>query len=81
MSEEVGSAEGGLEDFLNSGDRSLEVLFGSQSGNAEGLASKIAKIAKSYGLQGSVHDMDGFDFNSLSSKKSCLLYTSDAADE
>ena len=69
MSEEVGSAEGGLEDFLNSGDRSLEVLFGSQSGNAEGLASKIAKVAKSYGLQGSVHDMDGFDFNSLSSKR------------
>ena len=76
MSEEVGSAEGGLEDFLNSGDRSLEVLFGSQSGNAEGLASKIAKIAKSYGLQGSVHDMDGFDFNSLSSKKRVIIVCS-----
>ncbi len=76
MSEEVGSAEGGLEDFLNSGDRSLEVLFGSQSGNAEGLASKIAKVAKSYGLQGSVHDMDGFDFNSLSSKKRVIIVCS-----
>ena len=76
MSEEVGSAEGGLEDFLNSGDRSLEVLFGSQSGNAEGLASKIAKIAKSYGLQGNVHDMDGFDFNSLSSKKRVIIVCS-----
>ena len=76
MSEEVGSAEGGLEDFLNSGDRSLEVLFGSQSGNAEGLASKIAKTAKSYGLQGSVHDMDGFDFNSLSSKKRVIIVCS-----
>ena len=76
MSEEVGSAEGGLEDFLNSGARSLEVLFGSQSGNAEGLASKIAKIAKSYGLQGSVHDMDGFDFNSLSSKKRVIIVCS-----
>ena len=76
MSEEVGSAEGGLEDFLNSGDRSLEVLFGSQSGNAEGLAAKIAKIAKSYGLQGSVHDMDGFDFNSLSSKKRVIIVCS-----
>ena len=76
MSEEVGSAEGGLEDFLNSGDRSLEVLFCSQSGNAEGLASKIAKIAKSYGLQGSVHDMDGFDFNSLSSKKRVIIVCS-----
>ena len=76
MSEDVGSAEGGLEDFLNSGDRSLEILFGSQSGNAEGLASKIAKIAKSYGLQGSVHDMDGFDFNSLSSKKRVIIVCS-----
>ena len=76
MSEEVGSAEAGLEDFLNSGDRSLEILFGSQSGNAEGLASKIAKVAKSYGLQGSVHDMDGFDFNSLSSKKRVIIVCS-----
>ena len=76
MSEEVGSAEAGLEDFLNSGDRSLEILFGSQSGNSEGLASKIAKIAKSYGLQGSVHDMDGFDFNSLSSKKRVIIVCS-----
>ncbi len=76
MSEDVGTAEVGLEDFLNSGDRSLEVLFGSQSGNAEGLASKIAKIAKSYGLQGSVHDMDGFDFNSLSSKKRVIIVCS-----
>ena len=54
----------------------MEVLFGSQSGNAEGLASKIAKIAKSYGLQGSVHDMDGFDFNSLSSKKRVIIVCS-----
>tara|TARA_B100000459_G_scaffold42620_1_gene21643 strand:+ start:8188 stop:9843 length:1656 start_codon:yes stop_codon:yes gene_type:complete len=76
VSEDVGTAEVGLEDFLNSGDRSLEVLFGSQSGNAEGLASKIAKIAKSYGLQGSVHDMDGFDFNSLSSKKRVIIVCS-----
>ena len=76
MSEDVGSTEGSLEDFLNSGDRSLEVLFGSQSGNAEGLASKIAKTAKSYGLQGSVHDMDGFDFNSLSSKKRVIIVCS-----
>ncbi len=76
MSGDADSAEGGLEDFLNSGDRSLEVLFGSQSGNAEGLASKIAKTAKSYGLQGSVHDMDGFDFNSLSSKKRVIIVCS-----
>ena len=67
MSEEGVSVTEGIEEFLSSGDRSLEVLFGSQSGNAEGLAAKFAKTAKSYGLEGSVHDMDGFDFNSLSS--------------
>ena len=76
VSEDTNSAEGGLEDFLNSGDRSLDVLFGSQSGNAEGLASKIVKVAKSYGLQGNVHDMDGFDFNSLSSKKRVIIVCS-----
>ncbi|MBP13142.1 MAG: hypothetical protein CMA71_06380 [Euryarchaeota archaeon] len=76
MSEDTTSAEGGLEDFLNSGDRSLDVLFGSQSGNAEGLASKIVKVARSYGLEGNVHDMDGFDFNSLSSKKRVIIVCS-----
>ena len=76
VSEDTTSAEGGLEDFLISGDRSLDVLFGSQSGNAEGLASKIVKVAKSYGLQGNVHDMDGFDFNSLSSKKRVIIVCS-----
>ena len=76
VSEDTTSAEASLEDFLNSGDRSLEILFGSQSGNAEGLASKIAKNAKSYGLQGNVHDMDGFDFNSLSSKKRVIIVCS-----
>ena len=76
MSEESVSVTEGIEEFLSSGDRSLEVLFGSQSGNAEGLAAKFAKTAKSYGLEGSVHDMDGFDFNSLSSKKRVIIVCS-----
>ena len=76
MSEESVPVGGGIEEFLSSGDRSLDVLFGSQSGNAEGLASKFAKTAKSYGLEGAVHDMDGFDFNSLSSKKRVIIVCS-----
>ena len=76
MSDETASMGEGLQDFLGLGDRSLEVLFGSQSGNAEALASKIVKTAKSYGLDGSVHDMDGFDFNSLSSKKRVIIVCS-----
>ena len=67
---------GGLDDLLSSGDRSLTLLFGSQSGNSEGLAAKIAKDAKAYGLEGEVHDMDGFDFNSLSSKRRVLIVCS-----
>ncbi len=65
-----------LEAFLSSGDRSLEILFGSQSGNSEALATKFAKQAKSYGLEANVHDMDGFDFNSLADKKRVLIICS-----
>ena len=55
-----------LSSFLSDGDRSLHILFGSQSGNSEDLAVKFGKQAKSYGLESTVHDMDGFDFASLS---------------
>ena len=67
---------GDLEGLLSTGDRSLILLFGSQSGNSEGLAAKISKDAKSYGLEGEVHDMDGCDFNSLSDKKRVLIVCS-----
>jgi len=70
------TASGDLEGLISSGDRSLVLLFGSQSGNSEGLAAKISKDAKSYGLVGEVHDMDGFDFNSLSGKKRVLIVCS-----
>ncbi len=82
MSEGAESLEDGassteeVETLLSSGDRSLILLFGSQSGNSEGLAAKISKQAKSYGLEGEVHDMDGFDFNSLSGKKRVLIVCS-----
>jgi flavodoxin/succinate dehydrogenase/fumarate reductase-like Fe-S protein len=82
-SEETGSEEaqdetvsGDLEGLISSGDRSLVILFGSQSGNSEELAAKISKDAKSYGLVGEVHDMDGFDFNSLSGKKRVMIICS-----
>ena len=75
-SEEVELSGGGLEELLTSGDRSLAILFGSQSGNSEELAAKLAKRAKDYGLEGIVHDMDGFDFNSLSNMKRVLIICS-----
>ena len=45
-----------------SDSRSLLVLFGSQSGNAEDMASQVGKAASKYGLEAIV--------------KGCLLYTS-----
>ncbi|MEC8721692.1 MAG: flavodoxin domain-containing protein, partial [Candidatus Thermoplasmatota archaeon] len=65
-----------LSSFLSDGDRSLHILFGSQSGNSEDLAVKFGKQAKSYGLESTVHDMDGFDFASLASMSRVLIICS-----
>ena len=74
-SDEV-AASGDIDGLVSSGDRSLVLLFGSQSGNSESLVSKISKDAKAYGLEGEIHDMDGFDFNSLSDKRRVLIVCS-----
>ena len=55
------------------GDRDLHILFGSQSGNSEGLCTLIAKKAAAYGLVGHVHDMDGFDLGSMAGMKRVLI--------
>ena len=60
---------------LMDGDRSLAILFGSQTGNAAGLAEKTAKLAKNYGLVPSVYDMDGFDPATLANHKRTLIIT------
>jgi flavodoxin/succinate dehydrogenase/fumarate reductase-like Fe-S protein/ferredoxin len=75
-SEPVEVAGDDIDELLNVGDRSLAILFGSQSGNSEDLAAKLAKQAADYGLQGTVHDMDGFDFGSLSGMKRVLIVCS-----
>ena len=65
-----------LVQFLTSGDRTLNILFGSQSGNSEDLASKIGKQASSYGLESTVHDMGDVDIASLSGMKRVLIVCS-----
>jgi len=75
-SEPVEVAGDDIDELLSVGDRSLAILFGSQSGNSEDLAAKFAKRAADYGLQGTVHDMDGFDFGSLSGMKRVLIICS-----
>ena len=74
--EETDEPAEGLEGLLSSGDRTLNILFGSQSGNSEELAAKFAKRAPDYGLEATVHDMDGFDLSSLSSMKRVLIICS-----
>ena len=69
----------GASDALNAvfaGDRSLNILFGSQTGNAAGLAEKTAKLAANYGLEANVVDMDGFDPARLASMKRVMIITS-----
>ncbi len=66
----------GLEAFLTTGDRTLNIFFGSQSGNSEQLASNFAKRAGDYGLEGIVHDMDGFDINQMASMKRVAIVCS-----
>ena len=75
ISSESNGSDSSIE-ISTDGDRSMTILFGSQSGNAEGLAAKFAKQAKSYGLDAEVADMDGFDLSSLSSKKRVLIICS-----
>ena len=69
----------GVSDALNAvfaGDRSLNILFGSQTGNAAGLAEKTAKLAVDYGLQPNIVDMDGFDPARLATMKRVMIITS-----
>ena len=72
---EAGADAGVLAGVL-SGDRSLAIFFGSQTGNAAGLAEKTAKMAVAYGLDATVLDMDGYDESQFSSHKRILIITS-----
>ena len=72
---DVGADAGVLAGVL-SGDRSLAIFFGSQTGNAAGLAEKTAKLAVAYGLEPSVIDMDGYDQSKFASHKRILIITS-----
>ncbi|MEC7988399.1 MAG: flavodoxin domain-containing protein [Candidatus Thermoplasmatota archaeon] len=69
----------GVSDALGAvfaGDRSLNILFGSQTGNAAGLAEKTAKLASNYGLEPNIVDMDGLDPARLATMKRVMIITS-----
>ena len=62
--------------FASEGNRDLHILYGSQSGNSEGLAEKWQKEAPRYGLNPTVHDMDGFDIKSMSEMTRVMIVCS-----
>ena len=57
-------------------DSSLLILFGSESGNAEDLASIAEKQAKSQGLSPTVKGMDEIEIGDLAGSKNVLIYCS-----
>ena len=58
------------------GDRSLLILFGSQSGNSEDLCAKMGKSASTYGLEATVKGMDELQIGELAGQKRVLIVCS-----
>src|ERR1043165_8577750 len=58
----------------------LSILFGSQTGNAEKLAKRIAKDAGQYGLAPTVHDLAKYPTAQLASERCVLIITSTYGD-
>ena len=65
-----------VKSFVTEGNRDIHILYGSQSGNSEGLADKWKREATKYGLNPTVHDMDGFDINSMSGMSRVMIVCS-----
>ncbi|SNS92224.1 sulfite reductase subunit alpha [Rhodococcoides kyotonense] len=54
----------------------LQILFGSQTGNAESLAQDAADLARKSGLDPHVASLDAVDMNALSAMRRLLIVTS-----
>tara|TARA_B100001750_G_scaffold95113_1_gene75009 strand:+ start:2134 stop:4074 length:1941 start_codon:yes stop_codon:yes gene_type:complete len=78
MVEETVVEDVGLEpvEMTIDGDRSLLVLFGSQSGNSEAVAAKVAKEASDYSLETTVKGMDEVQIGDLTGYKRILVICS-----
>ena len=57
-------------------DRNLTIYFGSQTGNAEELASKTAKLAKKFNLSAKVVDLGDIKPEDFTSSKRAFIITS-----
>ncbi|MDQ8187153.1 sulfite reductase subunit alpha [Pelagicoccus sp. SDUM812002] len=58
----------------------VSILWGSQTGNSEGLARKISKTLGSKGFLPTVYDMDDYDITKLADESLLLLVTSTFGD-
>src|ERR1041385_4988566 len=58
----------------------LSVLFGSQTGNAEALAKRIAKEAGQRGFAATVHDLAKYPVAQLATEERLLIVTSTYGD-
>ncbi|MEM1085931.1 MAG: flavodoxin domain-containing protein [Verrucomicrobiota bacterium] len=58
----------------------VTVLWGSQTGNAEGLAKQLVKRMKKGGFEPEVHDMAAYDRSRLTQEKNLLIITSTYGD-
>jgi len=58
----------------------VSILWGSQTGNSEGLAKKAAKKLTAEGFEPKVIDMGSYDFAQLPSEKNVLIITSTYGD-
>eukprot|EP00823_Brevimastigomonas_motovehiculus_P005654 TRINITY_DN41_c0_g3_i1.p1 TRINITY_DN41_c0_g3~~TRINITY_DN41_c0_g3_i1.p1 ORF type:complete len:1886 (+),score=463.20 TRINITY_DN41_c0_g3_i1:37-5694(+) len=55
-------------------DDGLMILFGSETGNSEGLANRVASEAKRRGVSATVAAMDDCDFDALATTKQTVLF-------
>ena len=54
----------------------MDILYGTQTGNAESLANDAASIAESRGYNTSVHELDSVDMHALSNMEHALIVVS-----
>ncbi len=60
--------------------KSVTILFGSQTGNSEGLAKKVNKALKQWGADTTLMDMGDYDTSKLSDEKNLIIITSTYGD-
>ncbi|MAK77784.1 MAG: hypothetical protein CL992_00675, partial [Euryarchaeota archaeon] len=63
-------------DISIDGDRSLLILFGSQSGNSEGVCVKVGKMASKYGLEPTIKSMDEIQISEIPGHKRVMIVCS-----